>query len=83
MANVVKTRTLEQFKTAKGITRLSVFRSKNDKLYATNQEGELIAWVAGDLDPKKDVLVHTMSNEDGEVWEFIANGTPRVEEFGL
>lgn len=86
MAKVVKTLELPQWKKVNNVSALSIFTSRTSgKKYATNKEtGDFIGMLSEDFDPKKDVIVFLMADEEtGERWNFIANGEPRKEEFAL
>jgi hypothetical protein len=80
----LKSVSLSQFKAQNNITKLSVYTSKAGNLYACDQNGNFVGMLAEDFDRTKDVLVHSMVNTStSETWFFIANGTPKVEEFSL
>lgn len=80
----VKVISLAQYKEAKSIARLDVFTSKKGNKYATLPNGDFAGMLAEDIDLTKPIVVFTMRDEDtAEVWDFIANGTPREPDASI
>ena len=78
-SKVIKSWTLEQFKTAHSITSLALFESKSGNIYACNKaDGAFVGMCSKDFNAKKPIMVFNMSSEEtGETWLFIANGQPK------
>lgn len=81
MATIKSTQTLAEFKTANQISSLKVFKSRKTGSLYTTKDDEVLAWVAPDLSPADDCVVHTMTDGTSD-WNFICNAE-RAPEFTL
>ena len=74
MASVKKVQSLADYKAANNFTSIELFKSKAGNCYGV-VNGELVCWVAEDIDLTKPIMVMSMV-EGTDKWDFMANGTP-------
>ena len=74
MASVKKVLSLADYKRANGFTSIELFKSKAGNIYGA-VAGELVCWVADDIDTTKPIMVMCMVEGD-DSWDFMCNGTP-------
>ena len=74
MASVKKVLSLADYKRANNFTSIELFKSKAGNNYGC-VDGELVCWVAEDLDTTKPIMVMSMV-EGTDEWNFMCNGTP-------
>jgi len=72
MAKVIKTRTVAEYKQELNITVINLFESKSGNHYGCDSDGDLICWVADDLDTS--APMHVLDMQDGDdTWSFLCN----------